>query len=111
MDDHEPRTECIREFEVLKGNIKDLDRGRTAMEKDITDIKKDISDLKVGVASLPGEVKGMLYDGLKWVLGTYLIGAMVCFFIVGGMSKQVEINTKKWDVHDQRFPAQTHEVK
>jgi len=108
MTEHDPRTECVREFADLKGRLTPLEHGATAMAEDIKSINTKLANIEIKVAQIPGEVKGMLYDGLKWVLGTYLVGAMVCFFIVGGMKNQLDVNTKKWDSHE--YEVQHKEV-
>jgi hypothetical protein len=74
-----------------------------SIKQDIKEINKDIFDIKTAQKTTSAEIKNWILIGI--ITGVSALSGTIIFGLisVGSMSKQLEINTKKWEAHDAGF--------
>lgn len=86
------------DVEKSKNQILTLEKAHEACMIDIADIKKDIVVIKQEIRDLSGDVKIWVLSGVVGTVVAFAIPTMTLFYNAGQMSKQLELNTKKWEV-------------
>jgi hypothetical protein len=124
MSDHERNELCVNEINRLRKDVDKhiedapkfrdsvvkhdtqiltLEKAHENTMKDISDIKETLSDMKEDIKDLGGDVKLWVLSGIASTVIVFAIPTLTLFYNAGQMSKQVDINTKKWEMMDSKL--------
>ena len=98
LDSHVAESPSFRD-KVVKHDtqILTLERAHENTMKDISDIKDTLSDMKEDIKDLSGEIKIWVLSGIASTVIVFAIPTLALFYNAGQMSKQIDVNTKKWE--------------
>ena len=113
MSDHELNNLCLEKFRQIDEHISDAPRFRDSVTKhdnkiitlekahvdtmtDIKEIKGDIIIIKENIKDLGASVKIWVLSGIVGTVMAFAIPTMMLFYNAGQMSKQLELNSQKW---------------
>ena len=123
MSDHERNEICISEMARLRKDVDrhiedapsfrdkvvkhdtqilTLEKAHENTMKDIADIKETLSDMKENIKDLSGEIKIWVLSGIASTVIVFAVPTLALFYNAGQMSKQIDVNTKKWETLERK---------
>jgi hypothetical protein len=119
MSEHERNEICIethRRFDkhceesvpfrndVVKhtNQILTLEKAHENTMKDISDIKETLTEVQSDIKDLGGQIKLWVLSGIASTVVVFAIPTLALFYNAGQMSKQIDVNTKKWEALENR---------
>ena len=98
LDVHVAEAPAFRDKVVKhEHQILTLEKAHVDTMKDITDIKETLTDMKEDIKDLGGNVRVWVLSGIASTVIVFAVPTLTLFFNAGQMSKQIDINTKKWE--------------
>jgi len=123
MSDHERNEICINDIARLRRDmdkhideapqfrdkvvkhdtqILTLEKAHENTMKDIADIKETLTEVQSDIKDLGGQIKLWVLSGIASTVVVFAIPTLALFYNAGQMSKQIDVNTKKWEVLENR---------
>ena len=98
LDVHVAEAPAFRD-RVIKHDtqILTLEKAHENTMKDITDIKETLTDMKEDIKDLNGNVRVWVLSGIASTVIVFAIPTLTLFYNAGQMSKQLDVNTQKWE--------------
>jgi hypothetical protein len=98
LDAHASEAPAFRDRVVKHDTqILTLEKAHENTMKDISDIKETLSDMKEDIKDLGGNVRVWVLSGIASTVVVFAIPTLALFYNAGQMSKQIDVNTKKWE--------------
>jgi hypothetical protein len=103
MDKHIDEAPQFRD-KVVKHDtqILTLEKAHENTMKDIADIKETLTEVQSDIKDLGGQIKLWVLSGIASTVVVFAIPTLALFYNAGQMSKQIDVNTKKWEVLENR---------
>jgi hypothetical protein len=79
-----------------------LEKAHENTMKDISDIKETLTEVQSDIKDLGGQIKLWVLSGIASTVVVFAIPTLALFYNAGQMSKQIDVNTKKWEVLENR---------